>query len=106
MYRSLQGKTNIDYTIKKYRNRLSKELKDKSDPTSEPKEFHDELIHWVNGLNSTCGSKAVKNTTKWASEVRHWMGGQSLRSVATRASLFQTSWLGAHIVCATGAHQQ
>ena len=39
-------------------------------------EKSDELIHWVNGLNSTCGSKAVKNTSKWASEVRHWMGGQ------------------------------
>ena len=39
MHRSLQGKTNIDYTIKKYRNRPSKELKGKSDPTSEPKEF-------------------------------------------------------------------
>ena len=39
MHRSLQGKTNIDYTIKKYRNRLSKELKGKSDPISEPKEF-------------------------------------------------------------------
>ena len=37
--RSLQAKANIDYTIKIYKNNLRKELKDKSDPTSETKEF-------------------------------------------------------------------
>lgn len=42
MNRSLRDETNIDYTMRKCQNRLgrlSKELKDKSDSNSSPKEF-------------------------------------------------------------------
>lgn len=39
MNRSVQDKINIDYMMRKYRNRLSKELKKKSGPNSISKEF-------------------------------------------------------------------